>query len=142
MNRYDIVSILQKECIVISPATIHNIFVRNGLNKLSRMNKKEQDKQLKLMKIIMIKAGELLNIDLYELSKGITIHNNNRSYYLLGLVDYYSRIAWVEVLKDKKSLNVMFAALKSFNLLLRLYGIESEADNIDDLKEELLGLLQ
>jgi len=59
LNRYDIVSILRKEGIVISPATIHNIFVRNGLNKLSRINKEEQVKQLKPKKIIMIKGGEL-----------------------------------------------------------------------------------
>ena len=42
-------------------------------------------------------SGELLNVDLHQLSKCITIQNSNHTYYLLGLIDGYSRIAWVEV---------------------------------------------
>ena len=61
LNRYDIVSILRKEGIVISPGTIHNIFFRNGLNKLSRINKEEQlVKQVKPRKILMIRTSELI----------------------------------------------------------------------------------
>ena len=60
----------------------------------------------------MSKSGELLHIDLHHLASGITICNNNQSYYLLGLIDGYSRLAWVEVLESKRALDVMFATLK------------------------------
>jgi hypothetical protein len=48
-------------------------------------------------------------------------------YYLPGVIDDYSRLAWVEVLRDKKAMTVMFATLKSFNMLKRRYGVEIDA---------------
>jgi len=66
----------------------------------------------------------LVHIDLHHLASSITIVNNNKPFYLLGLLDGYSRIAWVEVLESKKALDVMFACLKSFNILNIRYGIE------------------
>jgi len=73
-------------------------------------------------KIIMSRSGKLVHIDLHHLASSITIVNNNKPFYLLGLLDGYSRIAWVEVLESKKALDVMFACLKSFNILnIRLW---------------------
>ena len=69
----------------------------------------------------MSKSGELVHIDLHHLASSITIVNNNRPFYLL---DGYSCIAWGEVLESKKALEVMFACLKSFNILNIRYGIE------------------
>ena len=43
-----------------------------------------------------------------------------------------SRVAWVEVLDSKKSLDVMFGFLKSFNLLRMDYGIEAESVMTDN----------
>ena len=80
-------------------------------------------------------SGELLNVDLHQLSKGITIQNSNHTYYLLGLIDGYSRVAWVEVLDSKKALDVMFGFLKSFNFLRMEYGIESESLMTDNGSE-------
>jgi transposase InsO family protein len=77
--------------------------------------------------MIMNKIGELVHIDCHQLSKGITIAHPERTYHLLGLVDGYSRLAWVEVLEDKKALTVMFATLKALNILKRQYGVEVDA---------------
>ncbi len=54
----------------------------------------------------MSRIGELLHADCCELSKGITM--DGEKYYLLGVIDGYSRVAWAEVINDKKALTVMF----------------------------------
>ena len=48
-------------------------------------------------------------------------------YYLVALIDAYTRLAWAEVVGDIKSLSVMFAVLKSINFLNAEYGIQFEA---------------
>lgn len=121
-NRYEIREILkQNSNFVPCATTIYNICKRHGLNKLHKREKQER------RKIIMQKIGELVHIDCHQLSKGITIDDSDKTFYLLGLIDGYSRIAWVEVLEDKKALTVMFAALKAFNILKKQYGIEVDA---------------
>ncbi len=47
--------------------------------------------------------------------------------YLVSVVDARARLAWAEVADDLKRLSVMFAALKSLNLLNAEYGIRFEA---------------
>ena len=42
----------------------------------------------------MSKIGELVHIDLHQLSKGITIAEPNQTYYLLGVLDDLSRTYW------------------------------------------------
>lgn len=121
-NRYEIREILkQSSSFVPCSTTIYNICKRYGLNKLG-----QREKQAK-RKIVMSKIGELVHIDCHQLSKGITIESSDKTFYLLGLIDDYSRVAWVEVLEDKKALSVMFAALKAFNILKKQYGIEIDA---------------
>jgi len=74
----------------------------------------------------------LVHIDCYQLSKGITIAEPKQTYYLLGLIDGYSRLAWVEVLENKKALTVMFATLKAFNMLKHRYNFEIDAVMTDN----------
>lgn len=123
-NRYEIVQMLQP--IAISPSTVYNICRKHGLNRLKQPEKQER------RKIIMNKIGELVHMDCHQLSKGITIVDSDKTYYLLGLIDDYSRVAWVEVLENKKALTVMFATLKAFNMLRMRYGIEIEAVMTDN----------
>lgn len=127
-NKYEIKNILQNEAktLVPSPTTIYNICKKHGLNKLNPPQKEEK------RKIIMSKIGELVHIDCHQLPKGITISEPNKTFYLVGLIDDYSRIAWVEVLENKKAIKVMFAVLKSFNMLKNGYGIEVEAVMTDN----------
>ena len=127
-SRYEIKEILkQKDYLVApSPTTIYNICRKHGLNRLRKSEKTER------RKIIMSKIGELVHIDCHQLSKGITIAEPDKTYYLLGVLDDYSRACWVELMEDKKSLTVMFAALKAFNMLKHRYGIEIESVMTDN----------
>ena len=122
-KRFEIKQILKKKYLELAPSetTIYNICKRNGLNKLKKSQKEEK------RKIIMKKVGELVHIDLHQISKGITIAEPNQTYYLLGVIDDYTRLCWLEVLDNKKALTVMFATLKAFNMLRMRYGFEIDA---------------
>ena len=80
----------------------------------------------------MKRIGELVHVDCHQLSRGITIAEPKKTYYLVGLIDSYSRLAWEEVLEDKKSLTVIFAVLKSLNMLKHRYKFEKEAIMTDN----------
>ena len=127
-NRYEIKEILKRKNIPIAPSytTIYNICKKYGLNKLKKENKQEKRKEIK--RIMKTKAGELVHIDCHQLSKGITIAEPNQTYYILGVLDDYSRVCWLELMEDKKGLTVMFSVLKAFNMLKHNYDIE--IDNV------------
>lgn len=127
-NRYEIRSILINSGLKVapSPTTIYNICKRNGLNKLNKSQKQERKSY------VMSKVGELVHIDCHQLSKGITIAEPNKTYYLLGVLDDFSRTCWVELMEDKKALTVMFATLKAFNMLKNTYNIEIDAVMTDN----------
>jgi transposase InsO family protein len=126
-NRYEIREILKEKYPKYPCATtIYNVFKKYGLNRLHKEEKQQK------RKIIMQKIGELVHIDCHQLSKGITIAEPKKTYYLLGLIDDYSRLAWVEVLENKKALTVMFATLKAFNMLKHRYNFEIDAVMTDN----------
>ena len=127
-NRYEIRNILINSGLKVAPcpSTIYNICKRNGLNKLNRSQKQERKSY------VMSKIGELVHIDCHQLSKGITIAEPNKTYYLLGVLDDFSRTCWVELMEDKKALTVMFATLKAFNMLKNTYNIEIDAVMTDN----------
>lgn len=128
LNRYEIRNVLisQGTKLAPSPTTIYNICKRHKLNRLTKQIKTERKSY------IMSKIGELVHIDCHQLSKGITIAEPNKTYYLLGVIDDLSRTCWVELLEDKKALTVMFATLKAFNMLKSTYGIEIDAVMTDN----------
>jgi transposase InsO family protein len=80
----------------------------------------------------MQNIGELVHIDCHQLSQGITISDPGKTYFLVGLIDSYSRLAGVEVLEDKKALTVMFAVLKAHNMLKHRYNFEIAAVMTDN----------
>lgn len=119
INKYEICAILKaflKEK-TPSPSTIYRISKRHNLNKLNVKMKEEK------RKIIKQTIGELGHLDCHYLSKDLIIGDNKR-YYLLGLIDDASRMAWVEVIDRLTSLEAMFATLKSINLLNAEYKIK------------------
>ena len=73
-------------------------------------------------KIIKEKAGEMGHIDCHYLPKGM-IENDSNRYYLVGLIDDASRIAWVDIVKDIKALTVMFSTLGILNMFKSKYDI-------------------
>lgn len=118
-NRYEIVDILKPtlKTHTPSPSGVYNICKRLGMNRLTVSMK--QNKRM----IIKTKAGELGHIDCHTLSKTV-IKDHPHHLYLVCVIDDYSRIAWAEVVSDVKSLTVMFATLKCFNIINHEYHIK------------------
>lgn len=118
-NRYEIVSILQPTLKHHTPSAsgVYNIIKRQGLNRLKPPMKSSR------RKIIKEKAGELAHVDTHYLNKGVVTGDTKR-YYLVCVVDDCTRVAWAEIIEDIKSLTVMFAVLKSLNILAQHYQIK------------------
>ena len=121
LNKYEICDILTKQygSRIISPSGVYNISKRAGMNVL-----RERDKEEK-RKIIKSRPGELGHIDCHYISRDL-IGEGKKQYYLVCVVDSYSRIAWAEVVEDIKSLTVMFAVMRLFNLIKANYQIKFE----------------
>lgn len=121
LNRYEIYQVLSpllKEN-TPSPSQIYRICKQYGLNRLKPKMKENK------RKIIKEKAGEMGHIDCHYLSRDLLI-NDTKRYYLVCVIDDYTRLAWAEVVEDIKSLTVMFASLKAINLLNSQYQIQFE----------------
>ena len=121
-NKYEVHSILKPELkdLTPSPSGVYNIFKRYGVNKLTKPMKQEHKK------IIKKKAGELGHIDCHYLERG-TVEGDSNRYYLVGIIDDYTRIIHVEVVENIQSLTVMFSALRMLNIFNVHYGIKFEA---------------
>ena len=118
-NKYEIHQILGKILgeKVPCPSTIYNILRRRGKNRKTVQMKEEK------RRIVKEKAGELAHIDCYHLSKD-TIANTNKRYYIVGIVDSCTRIAWAEITEDIQALTVMFGTLHCFNHINNRFGIQ------------------
>ena len=119
LNRYEIFANLKPKLKKYTPApsTVYQIFKRHKLNRLKPKMKQEK------RRIIKEKAGELGHVDCHYLPKGI-IEGDNKRYYFLGVIDSCTRVAWTELVPDIKSLTVMFATLKSLNIINSRYNIQ------------------
>ena len=96
-NRYDISEkIKQDDDIEINPTKIYRLLVKLGLNRLNSRAKEEKKKIIKEF------AGEMGHIDCHYLPQDIVKGMNKQKLYLVGLVDDYSRLCWVEVVKPPK----------------------------------------
>jgi transposase InsO family protein len=119
LNRYEIASILRPKLkqFTPSPSGVYNIIKRYNLNKLTTPMKAEK------RQIIKSKAGDLAHIDCHYLAKDIVADIKERL-FLIAIIDDASRIAWVEIIPDIKSLTAMFATLRIFNYFRQAHGIE------------------
>lgn len=130
INRYEIYAILKPELgdETPSPSTIYVISKRHGLNRLAPKMKRNK------RKIISERAGQLGHLDVHHLSRDLIVSEKQRC-YLVAVIDGCTRLAWADVVKDKTSLSVMFAALKCINVLNAEYGVRFEAMLTDNGKE-------
>ena len=121
-NRYEIHSILKPKYKWRSPSCsgIYNVFKRYKLNRMNH-EIKEQKQQ-----IITKKMWELWHIDCHYLKRWI-IKGDSKRYYLVWLIDDYTRIVECQITEDLKALTVMFAWLRCINLLNWYYWIEFES---------------
>ena len=119
LNRYEIHRVLSPllKQNTPSPSQIYSICKKYNLNRLKPKMKENK------RKIIKDAPGELGHIDCHYLGRDLLLGETKR-YYLVGIIDDYTRLAWVEVVEDIKSLTVMFASLKSINMLHGQYGVQ------------------
>jgi hypothetical protein len=59
----------------------------------------------------------------HDLPKGLVAETGNKKLYLIGVIDDYSRICWIEVIDRIKSLDVMFATMSVLTYFKGRYGI-------------------
>lgn len=116
----------EKSC---SPSTIYRILKSQGYHKLSPSIKETK------RKIVRDTAGSLAHIDCHYLPKGVVKSDPQRRYYVLGVMDDYSRILWVEVLPSIKSIDVTFGMLDAITILQDRYGIVFEEALTDNGSE-------
>jgi transposase InsO family protein len=118
-NRYDIANILHKQQqITLSPSATYRLMKKLNIHRLNPVIKEQK------RKIIKMRAGELGHIDIHYIAKGTVLDAPKQKFYLLGVIDSYSRVCWLDVLTSIKAIDVAFA---TNGLLLRLqqrYGIE------------------
>jgi len=118
-NRYEIALILKPKLkqFTPSPSGVYNIIKRHNLNKLSTKMKATK------RKIIKAKAGDLAHIDCHYLAKDI-VSNIKEQLFLIAIIDDCSRIIWVEIIPNIKSLTVMFATIRILNYFRQTHQIE------------------
>jgi len=121
INRYEISYLLKPKLkqFTPSPSGVYNITKRYNLNKLTPTMKKNN------RKIIKQKAGELAHIDCHYLDKNIVNGITDRL-FLIAIIDDATRIIWVEIIPNVKSLTAMFSTMRILNYFQRIHSIQFE----------------
>lgn len=118
-NRYDLSEILKQENIIeLSPSSLYRLMKKLGINKLNFKIKETK------RKIVKMYAGELGHIDVHYVTKGTVKETGTKKLYIVGLIDDYSRVCWLEVIDSIKSLDVMFATIDILTRLKSRYDIK------------------
>lgn len=133
-NRYEIHNILKPKLgkYTPSPSGVYNILKRHQVNR--RTKKMKEAKR----SIIKQTPGEMGHIDCHYLPQYLI--PGLKKLYLVGVIDDYSRVAWVEVVTDIKALTVMFATLRTFSFFKDVHQItfkEILSDNGSEFRGDL-----
>lgn len=120
-NRYEISDILKPILKKSTPSAsgVYQILKRYNVNRMTAVMKKNK------REIIKKKAGELGHIDCHYISAN-QFEKENKSWYIVSVLDDCTRLVWLEVVEDIKSLTVMFATLRCLNMLNNEYKIKFE----------------
>jgi len=122
-NKYIISAALKKELgskAKCSASTVYRILRKYGVSKLT--TKLIEEKR----KIVRDKAGSLAHIDCHYLPRGVVTSEPQKRYFVIGAIDDFSRIAWVEVMSSTKALDATFAMMDCIMLLNERYNIKFE----------------
>lgn len=137
-NKFDISLLLKKlDNIEIKPSSVYRLMRKLGLSRLNPCIKEEKRRIIKMF------AGEMGHIDIHYVSKGTVKETGAKKLYIIGIIDDYSRVCWLEVIDSIKAMNVMFASLEllmrlkdryniSFNEILSDNGSEFASKNNDE----------
>lgn len=129
-NKFDISHQLQKsDGLEISPSTIYRLMTKLGINRLNPVIKEEK------RRIVKMHVGEMGHIDIHYVAKGTVKEVGEQKLYILGLLDDYSRVCWLEVIDSIKALNVMFTSMEAMMRLKDRYNIQFKEIMSDNGKE-------
>ncbi len=129
-NRFDISRLMKKlNAIEIAPTAVYRLMRKLGINRLNPVLKEAK------RKIIKMSAGELGHIDVHYVSKGTVKETGSKKLYIVGIIDDYSRLCWLEVVDSIQATSVMFAGLESLMRLKDRYGISFKEMLSDNGKE-------
>lgn len=118
-NRYDIsIQIKKYMDINITPSSVYRLLKKLHINQLNPIIKEEK------RRIIKMNAGELAHVDIHYVAKKTVTEIGNQKLYILGIIDDYSRICWLEVLENIKAVNVAFCAMDMLLKIKERYNIE------------------
>lgn len=118
-NRYEIALLLHKlQEINLSSSCVYRLMKKLGINRLDPIIKEEK------RRIIKMSAGELGHVDVHYIAKNTVKNAPNKKLYLVGVIDSYSRVCWLEVIDSIKAINVAFAVNEILLRLKQRYGIE------------------
>lgn len=121
-NKFELqIKLCSKLGINLSPSSIYRLLKKLNINRLNP--KIKEDKR----KIIKMYAGEMGNIDIHYVAKGTIKELGNKKIYILGLIDAYSRICWLEVIDSIKAIDVMFASMEILMRVKERYDIQFES---------------
>ena len=114
-NEFEIFEMLKGHFTVHpSVSTIYRTFKRYPLNKKRRQSIKRYVKRY---------PGELLHADTYQLAKAMML--NRQRYYLFGVIDDYSRLAYVELIHANNAAKVTMAFFRGLRFFLA-HGVRPE----------------
>lgn len=114
-NEFEIFHILKNNFRVHpSVSTIYRTFKRYPLNKARKQKIKRYEKRY---------PGELLHADTYYLAKSIM--QDRKRYYLFGVIDDYSRLAYSQIITANNAAEVSKAFFRSVQFFLA-HGIQPE----------------
>ncbi len=112
LNRYVIAAALKKNPLIkkgFSASSVYRTLRKYGVSKLTKLVQEEK------RKIVRTFAGSLAHIDCHYLPKGIVQSEPKKKYFVLGVIDDFSRIVWVEVIESLKAIDVAFACMLNQN---------------------------
>jgi transposase InsO family protein len=134
-NKYFIASAISKDETIkktCSASTIYRILVKHGVSRL------KAPEIIEKRRIVREKAGELLHIDCHYLPKGVVKEFPTKQFYVVGAIDDYSRVCWVEVIQSTKAIDATFGMMDIILGLNQRYGITA-AEAMTDNGSEFCG---
>lgn len=131
-NKYVIAECLKKDSVIkttCSASTIYRILRNYGVSRLNKALVEEK------RKIVREHAGSLAHIDCHYLPKGIIKNLPEKRFFILGVIDDYSRIAWAEVTNSTKAIDATFAMMDVIMLINQRYDIKFDEALTDNGSE-------
>jgi len=108
---------IKKPC---SASTVYRILRSYGVSRLTKEIREEK------RKIIRDHMGSLGHVDCHHLPKGVVRSEPNKKYYVIGCIDTFSRLCWVEVIESTKAIDATFGMMDIILILNQRYDISFE----------------